>query len=205
MRNIAFILAGGIGSRVGGDTPKQLLPLADGRSILDPDWMDEAQKMIERNSWRKVTNLIPGGKERWESSWNAISLYLKDNKPDPDTFFWFHDAARPYVSQEIIHNVGEAVKNHLAVTVAIPVTDTLYHVQDGNVQSIKSRREYMRAQTPQAFHYAVIGPAYMRAIEKRNIQATDDVGILLAYNPEVPVYIVRGDDANRKITFKEDL
>ena len=225
MRNIAFILAGGIGSRVGGDTPKQLLPLADGRSILEhsvdafeqaisiheiaivmhPDWMDEAQKMIERNSWRKVTNLIPGGKERWESSWNAISLYLKDNKPDPDTFFWFHDAARPYVSQEIIHNVGEAVKNHLAVTVAIPVTDTLYHVQDGNVQSIKSRKEYMRAQTPQAFHYAVIGPAYMRAIEKRNIQATDDVGILLAYNPEVPVYIVRGDDANRKITFKEDL
>ena len=74
MKHIAIILAGGMGSRVGGETPKQLLPLADGRSILEhsvdafeqaecideiavvmhPEWMDEAKQLCERNNWSKV-------------------------------------------------------------------------------------------------------------------------------------------------------
>lgn len=227
MYNIAIILAGGIGSRVGGETPKQFLPLKDGRSILEhsvdafeqshyineivvvmhPDWMNEAEEMIRKNSWGKVKHLISGGQERWESSWNAIRLYLKEDKRDPDTFYWFHDAARPFVSHEIISRVAEGLKKHLAVTVAVPVTDTLYKVKGGElrVESIQNRMEFMRAQTPQAFHYLVIGPAYMRAIEKGKIQATDDVGILMAYNPEVEVYVVDGEEANRKITYSEDI
>ena len=227
MKNIAFILAGGTGSRVGGETPKQFLALADGRSVLEhsvdafeqnhyiheivivmhPDWMDETQQLIAKNNWRKVTHLISGGSERWESSWNAISLYLKADKHDPDTFYWFHDAARPFVSQDILNHVGEALKSHLAVTVAVPVTDTLYKVESGksSVESMPKRVQYMRAQTPQAFHYLVIGPAYMRAIQKGHIEATDDVGILMKYNPDVEVFIVEGEEANRKITYKADL
>ena len=225
MRNIVFILAGGIGSRVGGNTPKQLLPLADGRTVLEhaidafeqapftteialvmhPDWLQEAQAIISQNAWTKVRKLIPGGQEGWESSWNAISAYLNEDKTDPDTFYWFHDAARPFVSQEIIERVGNALKTHWAVAVAVPVTDTLYQVQKDEVADIKDRKQFMRAQTPQAFHYAVIGTAYMRAIEKKNIQATDDVGILMTYNPEVSVHIVEGEESNRKITYLTDL
>lgn len=225
MKHIAIILAGGTGSRVGGKTPKQLLPLEDGRTVLEhsvdafeqshyiheivvvmhPDWMGEAESLIEKNNWRKVKHLISGGRERWESSWNAISLYLKEDKKDPDTFYWFHDAARPFVSQDIIRHVAEGLRNHLAVTVAVPVTDTLYQIQDGKVATIPNRKEYMRAQTPQAFHYLVIGPAYMRAIEKGKIEATDDVGILMKYNPEVEVHVVEGEENNRKITYIEDL
>ena len=234
MKNIVFILAGGTGSRVGGEKPKQFLPLADGRSILEhsvdafelshyideiiivmhPDWMEEAKTIVKNNAWKKVKNVISGGKERWESSWNGISMYLKDDKKDMDTFYWFHDAARPFVSQDIISRVAEGLKSHLAVTVAVPVTDTLYKVesrkskdkrQTPKVESIASRKDYMRAQTPQAFHYLVIGPAYMRAIEKGKIAATDDIGILMKYNPEVEVYIVEGEEENKKITYKEDL
>lgn len=229
MKNIVFILAGGTGSRVGSDTPKQLLPLSDGRTILEhavdafqqavpiheivivmhPDRIPDAQALVAHNKWSKVTRIISGGSERWESSWNAISLFLKDDKKDPDTFYWFHDAARPFVSQDIIHNVAEALKSHLAVTVAVPVTDTLYKVKGermkAKVESIPSRKQFMRAQTPQAFHYLVIGPAYMRAIQQGKIEVTDDVGILMKYNPEVEVYIVEGDEANKKITYKEDL
>lgn len=212
---------------MGGETPKQFLPLPDGRSVLEhsvdafeqshyiheivivthPGWIEETEQLVKRNPWTKVTHVISGGAERWESSWNGISLYLKDDKKDPDTFYWFHDAARPFVSQEIIARVAEALRNHLAVTVAVPVTDTLYKIESGKqkVKSMPSRSEYQRAQTPQAFHYLVIGPAYMRAIEKGKIQATDDVGILMAYNPEVDVYVVAGEEANRKITYKEDL
>ena len=226
MKNIVFILAGGIGSRVGGETPKQLLPLSDGRSVLEhsvdafeqshyiheivivmhPDWMQEAQALIDRNNWQKVKHLISGGSERWESSWNGIALYLKEDKKEPDTFYWFHDAARPFVSQEIIARVAEGLRNHLAVTVAVPVTDTLYRVEsrETRVESIPNRTQYMRAQTPQAFHYLAIGPAYMRAIEKGKIAATDDVGILMKYNPDVEVHFVEGEEANRKITYASD-
>lgn len=225
MKNIVFILAGGTGSRVGGETPKQFLPLADGRSILEhsvdafemshyideivivmhPDWMKEAKAIVKNNAWTKVKDVISGGKERWESSWNGISMYLKDDKKDMDTFYWFHDAARPFVSQDIISRVAEGLKSHLAVTVAVPVTDTLYQVKGNKVDAIRNRKEFMRAQTPQAFHYLVIGPAYMRAIEKGKIQATDDVGILMKYNPEVEVFVVDGEEENKKITYKEDL
>ena len=98
-RNIAIILAGGMGSRVGGNTPKQMLPLEDGRTVLEhavdafelapaideiaivmhPEWMDEAKQICERNEWRKVAKIIPGGAERWESSWHAILAYMDVN------------------------------------------------------------------------------------------------------------------------------
>lgn len=223
MRNIAVILAGGIGSRIGGKTPKQLLPLEDGRSILEhavdafeaapcideiaivmhPDWMAEAQHLCLRNSWQKVMQIIPGGTERWESSYNAIKAYKHQN----DIALLLHDAARPFVSQTIIANVCKALETHSAVTVAVPVTDTLYQVESEElrVKSIPSRNDFMRAQTPQAFHLNTIETAYEKAIASGNIMATDDAGILHKYMPDEPIYIVQGEEANKKITYKEDL
>lgn len=222
MKHIAIILAGGTGSRVGGQTPKQLLPLADGRSILEhavdafeaapcideiaivmhPDFIAEAQHLCLQNSWQKVQQIIPGGKERWESSVHAIQAFSSQNSA---VSLWLHDAARPFVSQQIIADVFQALNAHSAVSVAIPVTDTLYLVNDNSVKQIPNRAEYMRAQTPQAFHLDTIAEAYRRALEKGNIIATDDAGIVHNYMPEVPIYIVQGDEQNKKITYKEDL
>ena len=224
MRNIAIILAGGTGSRVGGQTPKQLLPLADGRSILEhsvdafeaaecideiavvmhPEWMDEAKQLCERNNWSKVQKIIPGGTERWESSWHAILVYSDQSS---DVSLWFHDAARPFVSQRILKDVAEALKEHEAVTVAVPVTDTIYVVesQKSKVESIPPRECFMRAQTPQAFHIDVVAEAYMRALEADYNMATDDAGIVRKFAPKHPIFIVQGEEANRKITYSEDL
>ena len=231
MRNIAIILAGGMGSRVGGTTPKQLLPLNDGRTILEhsvdafeqapcideiaivmhPEWMDEAKTICERNNWSKVTKIIPGGSERWESSWHAILAYEEE---DNRTALWFHDCARPFVSQRILADIAEALQQHDAVTVAVPVTDTLYKVQRDDVQCTKEnvyvkavplRSEYMRAQTPQAFRYDVVFRAYVKAIAEENLRATDDAGIVRKYEPNHKIYIVQGEEANKKITYIEDL
>lgn len=222
MKHIAIILAGGTGSRVGGQKPKQLLPLADGRSILEhavdafeaapcideiaivmhPDFIAEAQHLCLQNSWQKVQQIIPGGKERWESSVHAIQAFSSQNSA---VSIWLHDAARPFVSQAILSDIAKALEEHAAVSVAVPVTDTLYHVADGQVTEVPSRSEYMRAQTPQAFHLDTIAEAYRRAREKGNIIATDDAGIVHNYMPEVPIYIVLGDEQNKKITYKEDL
>ena len=231
MRNIAIILAGGMGNRVGGDKPKQLLPLADGRTILEhsvdafeqapsideiaivmhPDYSDEVQGLCEQNDWQKVTKIIPGGSERWESSWHAIVAYMDE---DEESALWFHDAARPFVSQRILADVALALQTHSAVTVAVPVTETLYRVErrrasagenEWKVESVPSRSEYMRAQTPQAFRMDVVASAYMKAIADEAVIATDDVGIVRKYAPKQSVYIVMGDEDNRKITFAQDL
>ena len=236
MKHIAIILAGGIGSRVGGKTPKQLLPLSDGRSILEhsvdafeaapcideialvmhPEWIEEAEKICERNNWQKVQQIIPGGNERWESSWHAIQAFSSQHSEVSSqcsaVSLWLHDAARPFVSQRILADVAKALETNKAVTVAVPVTDTLYKVQSDNVQSTKckvesipSRAEFMRAQTPQAFHLDVLKEAFERAIKHGEVAATDDVGIVHKYLPEQPITIVSGEEANRKITYLEDI
>ena len=245
MRNIAVILAGGIGARVGGNTPKQLLPLSDGHSILEhavnafeqsphiheicivmhPDYIMHAEQMLLANAWQKVRYIIPGGKERWESSVQAIrQLGYKERGEEVNLLL--HDAARPFVSQDIIARVCEALEEHEAVTVAIPSTDTVYEMADGKVARIPQRSTIMRAQTPQAFRLELIAEAYAKAFphlfttqlggKEGGLSSpllggvgggfpTDDCGIVHEHMPEVPIYIVEGEEQNKKITFKEDI
>lgn len=250
MYNIAVILAGGIGARVGGNTPKQLLPLADGRSVLEhavsafeqsphihevcivmhPDYIAYAEQILLANAWQKVRHIIPGGKERWESSVNAIRqirverLETKSNAnkcqlPIANSprivNLLLHDAARPFVSQEIIANVCQALEEHEAVVVAIPSTDTVYEMVDDNVARIPQRSTIMRAQTPQAFRLELIAEAYTKALSvdslsaaacaAAHLPATDDCGVVFNHMPDVKIYIVPGEEQNRKITFKEDI
>jgi 2-C-methyl-D-erythritol 4-phosphate cytidylyltransferase len=243
MQNIAVILAGGIGARVGGNTPKQLLPLQDGKSVLEhavdafeqsphineicivmhPDYIMHAEQMLLANAWQKVRHIIPGGKERWESSVNAIRQVRgerleargeENNCPNTINLL-LHDAARPFVSQDIIARVCEALEEHEAVTVAIPSTDTVYEMADGKVARIPQRSTIMRAQTPQAFRLELIAEAYAKALGVDSLSteacatchlpATDDCGVVFNHLPEVSVHIVLGEEQNKKITFKEDI
>lgn len=228
MTNVAVILAGGMGTRVGGNTPKQLLPLSDGRSVLEhsvdafeaascideivivmhPEWIKEAEELCRRNTWQKVRQIIAGGSERWESSWHAIQAFSGQLS---EISLWLHDAARPFVSQRILSDVAKALETHAAVTVGVPVTDTLYKVRRDDVrgtkevEAIPSRADFMRAQTPQAFHLDVLKNAFERALAQGQVAVTDDVGIVQAYMPEQTIFIVSGEEANRKITYAEDL
>ena len=231
MTNVAVILAGGMGTRVGGNIPKQLIPLSDGRSVLEhsvdafeeascideivivmhPEWLKEAEKLSRRNAWQKVRQIISGGSERWESSFFAIKAISSSLAGRNEVGVFLHDAARPFVSQRILAAVAEALETHAAVTVAVPVTDTLYKVRRDDVrgtkevETIPSRTDFMRAQTPQAFHLDVLQKAFERALAQGQVAVTDDVGIVQAYMPEQPIFIVSGEEANRKITYAEDL
>jgi len=229
MTNIAVILAGGIGARIGGTTPKQLLPLADGRSVLEhsvgafervvcideigivmhKDYIAQAEEIVRRNGWQKVAFVVAGGSERWESSVNALQEIERRNAQQNSINVLLHDAARPFVSERIIGDVCAALQQHEAVTVAIPATDTMYTVSENSidkiVQDIPPRSTLMCAQTPQAFRLTTITEAYRLALQDPHLQATDDCGIVHRYLPTVPIYIVLGDAQNRKITYKEDL
>lgn len=227
MYNIAVILAGGIGARVGGNMPKQLLPLADGKTILEhsvdafeqaecidevcivmhPDYICEVEKMLKENDWQKVKYIVAGGKERWESSVNAIRLYQErlEFEQFADANILLHDAARPFVSQRIINDVCKALEEYEAVVVAISSTDTVYEMQNGCVARIPNRSTIMRAQTPQAFRLSLIAEAYDIALNSGNMQVTDDCGVVFNHMPNQSIHIVLGEEQNKKITFKGDI
>ena len=225
MRNIAVILAGGTGARVGGEIPKQFLPLADGRSIIEhsidafdsspcideiavvmhPCHADSFYALCQANHWHKLAHIIPGGSERWESSYNAVKSYAAMSDDPSSVRLLLHDAARPFVSQRIIADVCKALETHQAVTVAVPSTDTIYITEDNRLSSMPPRETVWRAQTPQAFRLDIIAEAFGRALQEGNIAATDDVGIMHRYMPDVPVFIVPGEENNRKITYREDI
>lgn len=226
--NIAVILAGGTGTRVGASMPKQFLDI-DGRSVIErsidafdqatgvdevaivvhPEWKSYMEGLIKHNCWQKVKRVLEGGAERYMSSLNAIAAYL--DYPD-DTNLILHDAARPFVSQQVITRTVEALRYHEAVGVGIPSTDTVWEVrQDFDpllskfIIRIPERSTMWRAQTPQAFRLQVIRDAYQRALQDPQFRATDDCGVVRRYMPDIKIHIVEGSEQNRKITFKEDL
>lgn len=216
--NIAIILAGGSGNRMGGEMPKQFLPLC-GKTVLEhsvdafqqndhideiaivcaPDWKGKVEELAGMNPWCKLKKILPGGKERYHSTLSAIEAYRNSGAN-----LIFHDAARPLVSQRIINEVAEALRHHRAVDVALPCTDTILKVKDGFIEGVPDRNTLMRSQTPQAFHIDVIAKAYEIALQDRNFSTTDDCGVVLRYLPEVPVFIVSGEERNMKLTHPQD-
>lgn len=120
MKHVAVILSGGSGSRFGGALPKQFTKLA-GKAIIEytvdifqdaadideifivaqTQHINRTWDIIKKNKWSKVTKVITGGKERFDST-NSALLALKNY--DESTKVLFHDAVRPLVNQKIISN-----------------------------------------------------------------------------------------------------
>lgn len=221
MKNIAVILAGGSGKRMGGPVPKQFLTLG-GKPIIQhsieafennsnineiciiihADFIQEITDIVQQNHIEKVKHVLPGGKERSDSSLAAINAY----KNDSNVNLIFHDAVRPFVTTEIIDSIIQELNTGKSVAVAIPTVDTIFQIDDNNrIVSVPKRDLLRRAQTPQAFSYKVIKEAYEIALKDANFVATDDCGVVLKYLPNESIFIVDGDESNIKITFEQDL
>ncbi len=220
--NIAVILAGGVGNRIGLNKPKQFLKVA-GRTVLEHtveifqkhndideiaiimhnSYVHDIEAMVQKNKWTKVKKILNGGSERYESSLVAINAY----KNELDINLIFHDAVRPLLSNRIIDDVIDALQEYEAVDVAIPAVDTIIEVDNGKnvIKSIPDRNYLNRGQTPQAFKLNVIQKAYEIALKDPAFKTTDDCGIVKKYFPEIPIYIVDGEERNIKLTYPEDI
>ena len=220
--NIGVILAAGSGSRTGLATPKQFLPLG-GKTVLEhsvqtfhnhkgidqvvivtaPEFMDRVKDIVKANGWTKVTAVLAGGKERFDSSLAAVRHF----SDQPETVMLFHDAARPLVSDRIITDTLKAMEQYDAVDVAIPAVDTIVQCnREGTyMESIQDRNLLWRMQTPQGFRQRTIQEAYQIALKDPHFTATDDCGTVLRYLPDVKVGIVRGSEQNIKLTYADDL
>lgn len=237
MKNIAVILAGGTGSRMGAELPKQLMMLGDKTVIehsvdlfcshpaidevavvMHRDWQETFRAIADRRQWAKLGKVIDGGSERYMSTLNAVMAYI--DEPD-DTNLLLHDAARPWLTAEVVGRVVTALAHHEAVGVAVPSTDTVWEVHpdlNGSwgmgsevfevprfVARIPERKLMWCAQTPQAFRLPLLRDAYQRALQDPQLHVTDDCGVVRTYMPGVKIAVVEGDPCNRKITYREDI
>ena len=219
MKNIAVILAGGVGARTGLSIPKQFLKVAgktiiehtistfNTHSLIDEIWLvvnavyiPLMEEICLRNNWKKVCKILNGGVERSDSSLAAINAceYSECN-------LIFHDSVRPLVSKRIISDVIEQLNVYDAVDVAISVADTIIECKDHFISNIPNREILQRGQTPQGFRLSVIKKAYELAQDDSSFKVTDDCGVVKRYLPELPIFVIKGEEKNMKVTRKEDL
>jgi len=209
---IALIVAAGSGTRLGGDLPKQYLPLA-GRAVL----RHSAETFLRHPAVAGVRVVIspehralyeaatadlallppvPGGANRQDSVRNGLES-LVDLQPSQ---VLIHDAARPFLSSAVIDRTLAALEDAPGAIVAVPVTDTLKRGQDGRVGETVDRSGLWRAQTPQAFRFAEILAAHRAAA---GAALTDDAAVAEAAG--LAMALVMGADDNFKITTADDL
>jgi 2-C-methyl-D-erythritol 4-phosphate cytidylyltransferase len=138
-----------------------------------------------------------GGRERAESVANGL-----EDVPEECGIVLVHDAARPFVPDDVVDRVVAAARHGTGALPALPVVDTLKEVDDdGRVARTVDRARLWRAQTPQGFPRAMLDAAHARA-RRDALAATDDAALCerLGY----PVAVVRGDERAMKITEAAD-
>jgi ribitol-5-phosphate 2-dehydrogenase (NADP+) / D-ribitol-5-phosphate cytidylyltransferase len=225
MSTVGVVLAGGTGTRMGGEVPKQLLELA-GRPLLlhavaafraapeidevivmmAPAYLEVVAELLAGLGPGTPTRVLPGGGTRTESTRLALAA-LADGPRD----VLLHDAARPLVTARLIGDCVRALASAEAVTAAVASTDTICTVATGSdgvvIAGISDRASLRRVQTPQGFRLATIRRAYALADadHRSGFVATDDTSVVLRYLPEVPVHVVEGEQRNLKVTTPGDL
>jgi 2-C-methyl-D-erythritol 4-phosphate cytidylyltransferase len=217
MRATAIIVGAGSGKRLGAGKPKAFvevggLPLlihslralleANGITsavlVVPPGSQTACEEMVGRHGpWRCPISVVGGGRERQDSVRAGLSL-----AGDSDLVA-VHDAARPFVSPTVVEHTLELAARHGTAIVAVPARDTVKLVHpDGWIEATPPRQSLWLAQTPQIFRTEILRHAHEHA-RRNGLVASDDAA--LVENIGVRVYVVAGNEENRKITTPEDL
>ncbi|MBU8880268.1 2-C-methyl-D-erythritol 4-phosphate cytidylyltransferase [Bacillus sp. FJAT-29790] len=163
---------------------------------INPVDEEEMKALLEENQIKKVRSLVPGGKERQHSIYNALKLLNQDG------IVFVHDAARPFIDQELFDPLIEAAQTKGAAVLAVPVKDTVKKAAGNIVTETVERTSLWAVQTPQAFRISVLKEAYRKA-EEDEFLGTDDASLVERLGQDV--VIVEGNYDNIKLTTPEDL
>ncbi len=219
--NTAIILAGGVGSRMGVDRPKQYLMVGDKPIIVycleifekhneidnvvivvSDEWKDYVEENVEKFGISKVCGYAPAGETRQHSIYNGLKSTEK-NAPDT-TVCIIHDAARPLVSDKIISDcLLGAVEDDGAMPV-ITVKDTVYQSKDGkSIYKLLKRSELFAGQAPESFKFREYLDIH-NSVTDEEIASTAGSSEI-AYRHGMKIRLVEGSERNFKITTIEDL
>lgn len=210
-----IIVAGGSGRRMGGDVPKQFLPVG-GRPVLMRTielfarydarlriilvlpraqreyWLD----LCARHKFAVGHTLVDGGATRYESSQRGLAAIPRGSRG----LVAIHDGVRPFVSVDVVARCFEAARRHGAAIPVLPLTDSLRHVGPGGDSRSVARADYRVVQTPQVFDIAVAAGAFGGGCLDT---FTDDASVVEASGHAVAM--VDGNRENIKITTPFDL
>ena len=210
-----IIVAGGKGLRMGGDIPKQFLPVA-GIPVLmrtmmrfreySPDIqiilvLPKAQQEYWNSLCRQHQFNIPylladGGKTRFHSVQNGLALV----PDDVDGVVGVHDGVRPFVSVDTIRRCYDEARSSKAVVPVIPVVETVRHLAANGSSRTVPRDEYRLVQTPQCFDIQLLKAANKQPY---NDGFTDDASVVEAFGYSIT--LVDGNRENIKITTPGDM
>ena len=212
MKKHIIIVAGGKGLRMGGDIPKQFLPVC-GKPVLmrtlevfhaydssihiilvlpvsqQAYWQDLCQEY----QFTLAHDIANGGDTRFHSVKNGLALV------EGEGLVGVHDGVRPFVSQEVIARCYEEALLKKAVIPVIGVVETVRHLTDEGSETVP-RDQYKLVQTPQVFDVALLRRAYQQEFTD---MFTDDASVVEALGEKV--FLVEGNRENIKLTTPFDL
>lgn len=216
MERFAILVAGGQGLRMGGDVPKQFLPLG-GRPVL-MHTIDRFREVFpdmhiivvlpqgQHDYWHDLCRrhhleggflTAPGGDTRFHSVLNGLNAIPADVS---EGLVGVHDGVRPFVSRDTLRRCyEEAARSGTAVPVT-PVVETLRHVSPDGESMTVPRSDYRLVQTPQVFSLALLCQAYRQPYAP---QFTDDASVVEALGERIT--LVEGNRENIKLTTPADL
>ena len=214
MNRIAVIVAGGTGSRMGGEIPKQFLTI-NGKAIilytieaffkayddiriilvLHKDYISYARQLLIDADLRQNIEIVEGGESRFQSVKNGLKNITQD------AIVFVHDAVRCLVSIDLIRKCSDFAADHGSAIPVIPVRDSIRkrNTSTGRSESV-SREDLFIVQTPQTFRSDILLPAFDVAYHP----SFTDEATVVEYNGG-KVELVEGEERNIKITFPEDI
>lgn len=219
--NIALILSGGTGTRMGTDIPKQYIEI-NGRPVIsycmeclfshegidavqivaDSLWREVITEVKEKVAWRKFRGFSEPGKTRQLSILNGLED-IRRFAQDGD-YVLVHDAARPLLSKALITGCLDAAKGHDGALPVLPVKDTMYASADGKrICSLLRREEIFAGQAPEVFAFGKYYDANRRlnSEEILKINGSTEPAVMAGMD----IVMIPGDEKNFKITTREDM
>lgn len=219
------ILAGGIGSRMGGDKPKQYLnvkgkpiiiytiekffsvPQFEKIIVLCPkQWVEHTKNLIDKHiaPAKDRVVVIEGGETRNETIMNSIKFIEKEGNLNDETIIVTHDSVRPFVTHRIIKENIEFAQKFGACDTVVPATDTIVEARDNKtITYIPDRSKMYQGQTPQSFNALKLKNMYESLSGDEKDILTDAAKIFVIKGEKVA--LVQGETYNMKITYPYDL
>jgi 2-C-methyl-D-erythritol 4-phosphate cytidylyltransferase len=212
MLKYAIIVAGGSGSRMGGNLPKQFMLLKEKPVlyytinafldayddlrvilVLPADYIDRGRELMNTYFDNKRIQITSGGETRFQSVKNGLALI------DDESIIFVHDGVRCLVTPGLIHRCYDMALATGSAIPVIPSKDSVRLLKEDNSEAI-DRNKVMLVQTPQTFHSKILLPAYQ--IDYKD-KFTDEATVVEAYGMKIS--LVEGGENNIKITRPVDL